>query len=77
LIRIVSNNASIRAEIRNDGSRRTESSNAEGGNGLSGLAERLAKVGGTIEAGALPASDDSGFQVKVEIPFKSEVMVPQ
>lgn len=68
LIRILSDDAYIRAEIRNDGSPRTQSSNADGGNGLSGLAERLAKVGGTIEASALPVSDAPGFQVQVEIP---------
>jgi signal transduction histidine kinase len=68
LIRILSDDAHIRAEIRNDGSPRTQSSNAGGGSGLSGLAERLAKVGGTIEAHALPISDGPGFQVQVEIP---------
>lgn len=77
LIRIVSNDLQIRAEIRNDGSPRTENSNAEGGSGLSGLAERLAKVGGMIEAGALPVSDGPGFQVKVEIPVRRDVMVTQ
>ena len=77
LIRIVSNDLQIRAEIRNDGSPRTESSNAERGSGLSGLAERLAKVGGMIEAGALPVSDGPGFQVKVEIPVRSDVTVTQ
>ena len=70
LIRIASNDVRIHAEIRNDGSPRTESSLVDRGNGLSGLAERLAEVGGTIEAGALPVSDGSGFQVKVEIPVR-------
>jgi signal transduction histidine kinase len=70
LIRILSDDAYIRAEIRNDGSPRTENSNAEGGNGLSGLAERLAKVGGTLEVEALTASVGQGFQLKVEIPVK-------
>jgi two-component system sensor histidine kinase DesK len=70
LIRILSDDAYIRAEIRNDGSLRTESSNADGGNGLSGLAERLAKVGGTLEAQALSASAGPGFQLKVEIPVR-------
>jgi two-component system sensor histidine kinase DesK len=76
LIRIASDDAHIRAEIHNDGPPRTESSNAER-SGLSGLAERLAKVGGKIEAGALPASDGPGFQVTTEIAVRSEIMVPQ
>jgi two-component system sensor histidine kinase DesK len=71
LIRVISDDASIRAEILNDGSPRMESSNAEGGNGLSGLAERLAKVGGTLEVEALTASLGQGFQLKVEIPVRS------
>jgi len=74
LIHIASDDAQIRAEIHNDGPPRTESSNA-GGSGLSGLAERLAKVGGKIEAGALSASDGPGFQVKTEIPVRTKVMV--
>jgi two-component system sensor histidine kinase DesK len=76
LIHIVSDNAHIRTEIHNDGPPRTASSNA-GGSGLSGLAERLAKVGGKIEADALPASDGPGFQVKAEIPLRREFTVSQ
>lgn len=70
LIRIASNDSQIRAEIRNDDSLRTESSIVDRGTGLSGVAERPAKVGGTIEAGALLVSDGSGFQVKVDIPVR-------
>jgi two-component system sensor histidine kinase DesK len=77
LIRIVSNPSHLHVEIRNDGSPRTESSRAEGGSGLSGLAERLAKVGGTIEAGALPVTDGPGFQLKAEIPVGGRAMVAQ
>jgi two-component system, NarL family, sensor histidine kinase DesK len=68
LIRVLSNDASIRAEIRNDGFPHTESSMVDRGTGFSGLAERLAKVGGTIEAGTLQVSDGPGYLVKVEIP---------
>ena len=70
LIRIVSNDSQIHAEIRNDGYPRTESSMVDRGTGLSGLAERLAEVGGIIEAGALPVSNGPGFQLKVEIPVR-------
>lgn len=70
LIRIACDDAYIRAEIVNDGFPRMESSNADSGTGLSGLSERLAKVGGTIQAEALPASVGSGFRLKAEIPVR-------
>ena len=70
LIRIACNDAYIRAEIVNDGFPGMESSNADRGTGLSGLSERLAKVGGTIQAEALPASVGSGFRLKAEIPVR-------
>lgn len=76
LIHTASDDAHIHAEIHNDGPPRTESSNA-GGSGLSGLAERLAKVSGKIEAGALPASEGPGFQLKAKIPLRSEFSVSQ
>ena len=72
----IASDAYIRAEIHNDGPPRTESTNA-GGSGLSGLAERLEKVGGKIEAGALRASDGPGFQLKAKIPLRSEFKVSQ
>lgn len=77
LIRIRSNDTYVRAEIRNDGPPRTESPIVKRGNGLSGLAERLAKVGGNLEAGALPKSEGSGFQVMAEIPVRNRLMVTQ
>ena len=77
LIRIVSDDAYVRAEIRNDGPPRTESPRVERGNGLAGLAERLAKVGGTLDARALPESEGPGFQVKAEIPVRNGLMVTQ
>jgi two-component system sensor histidine kinase DesK len=70
LIRVFSDDTSIHAEIRNDGFSHTESSMLDRGSGFSGLAERLAKVGGTIEAGTLPVSDGPGYLVKVEIPVR-------
>jgi two-component system sensor histidine kinase DesK len=77
LIRIATGDRYIRAEIRNDGPPRTESPRLERGNGLSGLAERLAKVGGNLEAGALPESEGPGFQVTAEIPLRDGLMVTQ
>jgi two-component system sensor histidine kinase DesK len=77
LIRIVSDHASVRAQIRNDGPPRTESPAVGRGNGLSGLAERLAKVDGRLDAGALPESEGPGFQVKAEIPLRDGLTVTQ
>jgi two-component system sensor histidine kinase DesK len=77
LIRIVSDDRYVRAEIRNDGSPRTASASVERGNGLSGLSERLAKVGGNLEAGALPESEGPGFHVKAEIPLRDGLTVTQ
>ena len=77
LIRITSGDTYVRAEIRNDGPPHTESPRIERGNGLSGLAERLAKVGGILEAGALPEFDGPGFQVTAEIPVRDGLMVTQ
>lgn len=77
LIRIVADDAYIRAEISNDGSPRTEGPKMERGNGLAGLAERLAKVGGILDAGVLPESEGPGFQVKADIPVRDGLMVTQ
>jgi two-component system sensor histidine kinase DesK len=77
LIRIVADDAYIRAEISNDGSPLTESPKVERGNGLSGLAERLAKVSGILEAGPLPESERPGFQVTAEIPLREGLTVTQ
>ncbi|WP_035739097.1 sensor histidine kinase, partial [Glycomyces arizonensis] len=49
-------------EIEDDG---TPKASASRGNGLKGLAERVAPSGGTLEAGPVP---DGGFKVRVEVP---------
>jgi two-component system sensor histidine kinase DesK len=72
LIRITSNEGYVHAKISNDGYPRKETSTVEWGNGLSGLAERVAKEGGKLEVGRQPASNGSGFQLSVEIPIGSK-----
>ncbi|MBV9313627.1 MAG: sensor histidine kinase [Pseudonocardia sp.] len=53
-------------EIRDDGSgARVERSTPGPGNGLTGLAERLAAVHGTVESGPLPSG---GFRLRAEVP---------
>ena len=71
LIRIISSDRYVRAEITNNGYPREDSSTIEKGSGLSGLAERVAKEGGKLEVGRQPTSNGPGFQLKVEIPVRS------
>jgi len=75
LIRISSIAGYVRAEIHNDGTPRKESSTIERGNGLAGLAERVAKEGGQLETTRQAISNGPGFQLKVQIPMKSNSMM--
>jgi len=73
LIRIMSAHESVRVEVSNDGSPHEKSSTIESGSGLSGLAERVAGLGGRIETGTSPSSNGIGYLLKVEIPIKGEL----
>ena len=75
LIRITSSDGYVRVEISNDGYPRKETSTVEWGSGLSGLAERVAKEGGKLEAETLPMSKGPGFRLKVEMPIQSNSIV--
>jgi two-component system sensor histidine kinase DesK len=75
LIRITSTDEYVRAEVINDGYSREKSSKAESGSGLSGLAERVARLGGRIETGTLPSLNGIGYQLKVEIPIRGDLTV--
>jgi len=74
LIRISFTDENICAEVVNDGYPREENSKVQMGSGLSGLAERVTRQGGRIEAGAFPVSAGIGFgfRLKVEIPTRGE-----
>lgn len=61
-IAITRNDRQLRIEIRNDGWRVPQ---GPAGNGLRGLEERLAAVGGTLDASALPSA---GFRLAATIP---------
>lgn len=76
-IRITQADAYVRAEITNDGVAREAGSTVERGSGLVGLTERVANVGGKLEAGALPLSEGPGYQISVEIPVSRNSTVPQ
>jgi two-component system, NarL family, sensor histidine kinase DesK len=71
LIRITTTDGYIRADISNDGYPRKEASSVEWGNGLSGLAERVASEGGKLEVRSQSISNGPGFQLSVEIPARS------
>jgi two-component system, NarL family, sensor histidine kinase DesK len=70
-IRITATDGYIRVEINNDGYPRKETSTIEWGSGLSGLAERVASEGGKLEVGRQPNPNGPGFQLRAEIPTKS------
>ena len=71
LIQISSTGDYVHAEINNDGCLSNENSIVERGNGLSGLAERVASEGGQVEATTQSVPDGLGFRLKVEIPIRS------
>jgi two-component system, NarL family, sensor histidine kinase DesK len=75
-IRVESDPSAVAVEIRNDRDPDRDAFLAEttpsgaggrvGGTGLAGLRERVATVGGVVEAGGLP---DGGFRLRVSIPI--------
>jgi two-component system sensor histidine kinase DesK len=74
VIRITSTHEFVRAEVINDGHPRQENFKAQPGSGLSGLAERVAGLGGRIETGTPSSSEGIGYQLKVEIPISHELI---
>jgi two-component system sensor histidine kinase DesK len=71
MIRITSTDEYVRADVNNDGTLREDGSTTRTGTGLSGLTERVTKMGGNIEAGPQSMGDSGGFRLKVEIPVRS------
>ncbi len=76
LIRIGSTDEFVRVEVINDGRPREENSKAQLGSGLSGLAERVAELGGRIETGTSSLTG-IGHQLKVEIPIRDGLTVEE
>ena len=64
-IRLTRDEDEVRAKVDDDGRGPTPEGTA--GTGLSGLAERVAASGGSLEAGALPAG---GFRLSVRLPLR-------
>jgi two-component system, NarL family, sensor histidine kinase DesK len=75
LIRITATGEYIHAEVSNDGDPREENSKRQMGSGLSGLAERVARLGGRIETGTSPSSNGIGYLLRVEIPISGELIM--
>jgi len=71
LIRITYTSEHVRVEVINDGTPREKSFTTESGSGLTGLAERVTREGGQIEAGIQTIPGAPGFRLKVEIPVGS------
>ncbi|WP_223198449.1 sensor histidine kinase [Solihabitans fulvus] len=63
-VRLGENWLEVRDNGRSSCAKVTSSRDSGGGNGLSGLADRVAEVGGTIEAGPLP---EGGFSLRVRV----------
>ena len=79
VIRIDHDFNTVRASVINDGNIRERSSSAKGreGIGLSGLAERVTSLGGSIEAGPVRTPGKTGFHLGVELPIKAPAVTTQ
>ena len=74
-IRIFCTDGFAVAEVSNDGYPRDNNLEVQKGSGLSGLAERVSRQGGLIEAGTLPMLNGIGFRLKAQISTKSGSIV--
>ena len=73
LIRVTSTGEQTCAEIVNDGNALEKAGTDQTGSGLVGLAERVAKQGGHMEAGPQSMGDNPGFRLRVEIPISDNL----
>ncbi len=64
-IRISIEAGSVCAEVVNDGYRESATVEGKPGNGLSGLAERVARQGGVIQAGLVPGEGNQKYRLRV------------
>jgi two-component system sensor histidine kinase DesK len=76
-IRVAHSGTIIRTEVINNGYREPGNAAHGGGNGLHGLAERLAGLGGKIDAGPISFENQPGFHLVVEIPLQGEMKLQE
>jgi two-component system sensor histidine kinase DesK len=76
-IRIAHSGTNIRAEVINNGYRGPGNAANGGGSGLHGLTERLAALGGKIDAGPISFENQPGFHLVVEIPLQGEMKLQE
>jgi two-component system sensor histidine kinase DesK len=69
-IRLTRGKGNVRAEVTDDGRGLAHVGNGAGGNGLSGLAERVKESGGYFAAG--PISGRRGFRLRVDLPLADD-----
>ncbi|MQA94101.1 MAG: sensor histidine kinase [Streptosporangiales bacterium] len=65
-VRVTYEPGAVAVEVTDDGQARLGDTISGGGHGLTGMRERAAAVGGTLEAGPRPAG---GFAVRARLPF--------
>ncbi|MDQ6660274.1 MAG: histidine kinase [Chloroflexota bacterium] len=72
LIQLTSNQGMAEAVVLNDGGRQEDQQDKQTSqsNGLSGLYERVAALGGMMEAGSLPLSSEKHFRLWVALPLQ-------
>jgi two-component system, NarL family, sensor histidine kinase DesK len=78
-ISILAGQGMIAAELLNDLPCGPASAGAPAptGNGLAGLAERVAAHGGQMMAGPWPLDGNTGFRLRVELPLEQSGVAPQ
>lgn len=76
LIRITHHGLLVRLEVINDGCHRSDQALNGRGSGLSGLAERLSDLQGSLEAGPVSIENKAGFRLKVELPMQCSGSAP-
>ena len=77
LIRITCTNQHARVEVSNDGYPHENSGAHQSGTGLSGLAERIAKRGGQMEAGPQSTVGAPDFRLLVDIPIQQSLSIEE
>ena len=68
-VRVAYGDDAVTIEVADDGRGAPANSKAVGGNGIAGMRERAAALGGTFDAGSRP---DGGFRVRARLPIEGD-----